>query len=500
MTAILPSLNIDSDADTSRHFMRQQVYWINDDSRMRFAEKAVRIGWTFGDGFKNVRKRLRFPNRDYLFATKDQASAIEYVGVCKKFCNIYKLTKSILTHGEDYLKVPVFRDGKDTGVTEEIKIGFIKFDNGSRILAFSSNPNAMRVFGGDVGLDEFAYHPQPDELWETAQGRITWGYDLGVWSSHNGTDTKFNTFAHEAAAGLRGWSHYRVTFSDALDMGLGDKINAMSGLGWTKEQFIADAKNRAGSDEVYEQAYNCNPTGSASAIVPWSTIELCSKDYTDYERRHMEKAAVLQEFGEFRESNAEERRRQIEGFLRMGFGKHMDRTARHALGFDVAASGQGDLASIYIDSKEGSALRLRSLFTCRTDDWDFLETTLFWFLQRTTDLQAIGDETGLGRQICWRAAKKFPAIFASVNFKTSKHDMGFALMGQLQVAEKQWPSREKDIAADFFALRKLYSGGSWKFGEGKNTLNPHSHCDIAWGGAMSTKAATNAAATFAHLI
>ena len=46
---------------------------------MCLAEKSVRIGWTFADALKNVRKRLLHKNRDYLFATKDEASAVEYM-------------------------------------------------------------------------------------------------------------------------------------------------------------------------------------------------------------------------------------------------------------------------------------------------------------------------------------------------------------------------------------------------------------------------------------
>jgi len=48
------------------------------------AEKSVRIGWTYADAFKNVRKRLHFPNRDYLFATKDYQSAYGSHGRCNE--------------------------------------------------------------------------------------------------------------------------------------------------------------------------------------------------------------------------------------------------------------------------------------------------------------------------------------------------------------------------------------------------------------------------------
>jgi phage FluMu gp28-like protein len=492
MTAILPSMKIDSDAQTSRYFMRHQLTWINDDSRMRLAEKSVRIGWTYADAFKNVRKRLHHKNRDYLFATKDAPSAFEYVDTCKKFCEIYKLTKSILDHGTDTIRVPVSDLKKDKGLTEEVKIGYIKFDNGSRIIAFSANPYAMQVYGGDVGLDEYARHPNAAALWETAQGRITWGYDIGVWSSHNGPDTQFNVFCQEAAAGKRGWSHYKVTMADAIDMGFLDKVFERTGRRWTKEEFLQDCLNRAGSQEIYDQSYDCQPRGSTSAIVPWTAIQLCSRDYSTYERAHIEEEQLKEKFGEFLEDNADQRRRQIHNWLSAHYTEHAARTARHTLGFDIAASGEGDLAAIYIDRAEGDAQRLSALLTFRTEDWDFIQTCLYWMMDHTSSVQGAGDETGLGRQICWNATKKFSGRFEAVNFATEKHDMGFALMNQLQLSQKQWPAEEKDIATDFFALRKLPHNGKVRFSEAGNQLNPHSHCDIAWAGALSTRASTQA--------
>src|SRR3954467_11788098 len=107
------------------------------------------------------------------------------------------------SHGEDYLKVKALDpEGQPTSITEEIKVGYIKFQNGSRIIAFSSNPYAMAVYGGDVGLDEFAKHPNPKLLWQTAQGRVTWGFDMSVWSAHDGEDTLFNQFAQQARAAV----------------------------------------------------------------------------------------------------------------------------------------------------------------------------------------------------------------------------------------------------------------------------------------------------------
>src|SRR5207237_10321139 len=125
-----------------------------------------------------------------------------------------------------------------------------------------------------------------------------------------------------------------------------------------------------------------------------------------------------------------------------------------------------------------------------TEDWHFLQTVLFRFLRELRYVQAAGDATGLGKQICWEARQHFGS-FTSGNFSSKKHDLGFGLMNQLSVAQKRFPKSEQDIAADYFALRKSYTGAKWVFSEGRNLYNPASHCDIAWAGALATAAHQN---------
>ena len=83
-------------------------------------------------------------------------------------------------------------------------------------------------------------------------------------------------------------------------------------------------------------------------------------------------------------------------------------------------------------------------------------------------MQAAGDESGLGRQICWEAAERHAGRFLKVNFSSRKHDLGFALMNQLSVVQKRFPRSEQDIAADYFALLKTHSGTRWALGQGRN--------------------------------
>src|SRR5258706_13110548 len=166
MPVILPSIKIDSTATLAKYFMPHQSIWIQADDYLpaegkqafALAEKSVRMGWTFADAFKTVRKRLHHRKRDYLFATKDYPSALEYINLAKAAAQFLDFTRAIVSHGEDYLKVnQLDPDGKPTSVTEEVRIGYIKFDNGSRIIAFSSNPHPMAVYDGAVGPAEVAH-------------------------------------------------------------------------------------------------------------------------------------------------------------------------------------------------------------------------------------------------------------------------------------------------------------------------------------------------------
>jgi phage FluMu gp28-like protein len=241
----------------------------------------------------------------------------------------------------------------------------------------------------------------------------------------------------------------------------------------------------------------CNPLGAASnQIVEWSAIERCRYDY-EIVRVHFEHSEIIDQFGEFSPGRASSREQDIQDFIHKRFlplfqqketanGYRSSRTFR--LGFDVAASGQGDLAAIYIDEHEGEELWLRGLFTCRTEDWHFLQTVLFQFMRELPSLRAAGDCSGLGKQICWEAERHFGSRFTPVNFASKKQDMGFALMNQLSVARKRFPKSHQDIAADYFALRKTFQGTRWVFTEGRNSSNPDSHCDIAWAGALATEA------------
>ncbi len=489
MTLVLPS-NIDSEEMESRYFIPYQIRWIRDDHQLRLGEKSFRIGFTFCDGFKNVRKRLRFAKRDYLFASKDYASALEYMQICQQFCEAYNVARNIISKGEMEEEIPQHdRDGKRTAFTETIKVAYIKFDNGSHIRAFSSSPNAMLVFGGDVGLDEFPRHSRDQELYDVAQARITWGYDLAMWGSHKGNTSLFWQKAQLARKGLGGWSHHLITIEDAVREGLVEKINQTRGTNFTREGFLADCRNRAGSEATYQEAYMCNPQGSVSPMNPWWQIDQCQADY-DIERVDLEAAQIEELFGRPSSDRAAMavRSERIGAFIAASFPKLLAARKRHQLGYDVAASGEGDLACLYIDSIDQQVPWLRGLLTWRTEDWSFHDAVTQYFMRRLTSVKGAGDETGLGRQTCWQLATDFPQQFTPVNFSSEKHDMFASTMTRIAGAEKRFPRNQDDVAQDFFAFQKILVNKKWTFVAGKNPLNPNSHGDIATAGTLADRA------------
>lgn len=487
MVAVLPS-KLDSAKEESRYFLPYQVSWIRDDSQLRLWEKSFRIGATWSDGFKNVRKRLRFAKRDYLFASKDYPSALEYMQICQQFCDVYNLTRSIVSHGETEDTI----NGTDAAgrkFTETIKIAYIKFDNGSHIRAFSSSPNAMLVYGGDVGLDEFPRHERAKDLYDVAQARITWGYDLAMWGSHKGNDTLFYEKAQLARKGAGGWSHHFTTIEDAVAQGLVEKINQTRGTTFTREGFIADCKNRAGDEAVYQEAYMCNPQNSASRIVQWSQLELCLADY-QIERVHLEAKQIQELFGPHNPAQSAKlaREERIGNYLAGAFSQLLAARRPHRLGYDVAASGAGDLAALYIDGQEAGQSWLRGLLTWRTEDWAFHDAVTHYFMRNLSAVAGAGDETGLGRKTCWELATDFPEQFLKINFATEKHTMFASTMARLQTAEKRFPRDQPDIAQDYFSFSKTHNGQKWIFTAGKNPLNAASHGDIATAGTLADRA------------
>src|SRR5581483_4739552 len=145
--------------DLSHMFMPYQVERIRDISRYVLDEKARRIGLTYCYAYKYARKRASLPGKTW-YTANDSSTVLEFI---------------------DYIAY------------------FVRFRNAGQVHGLSSNPTALHGKGGDVILDEFAYHKQAQTMWEAAQATAAWGDDIVVLSTHTGVDSQFNHLVTQAS-------------------------------------------------------------------------------------------------------------------------------------------------------------------------------------------------------------------------------------------------------------------------------------------------------------
>jgi phage FluMu gp28-like protein len=492
MASVKTGLNLDE--LKSDYWLPYQKEYIEDESPRILTEKSVRIGFTYTDAFKQTRKRLRLKKRDYLFTTKDQVTAYEYVRQCVEFLEMYGQASSIVSRGIEEIQVPGWdtENNQPTGFMETQKVGYVALDSKSRILAFSGNPNSLRAYGGDVGWDEADFQQRQPEMWATIQGRIRWGYDVSVWSSRSGAAATFAELCEMAKKEGSGWKYNFFDIHRAIADGLVEKINQVQGTNFTRKEFLEQCRKDALTVEVFEQEYECKPAGGKSPLVSWARLMRCIDNYAIL-RAHLPQSLVNETFGIPAAFDNSERKRKVESYIKQIFGPLMDgrkykMDTQWRIGFDVASSGAGDLTAISIFQRVGNgSLVMRALLTLQTEDWDVIEWCLWYFLGNLPGhILAAGDETGLGKQICARTSNRFYGKFQGVNFGREKANIGTHLMNCLTEGTMRLPKSQPDVIEDFKVMRKdRANAGKYVFSEGRNSANKNSHCDIAWASGLA---------------
>ncbi len=446
---------IDSPQSLGKYFLPYQVAAILDEHRLLAWEKSIRIGATYAMGFRAVRDRL-LKKGDYLISSVSLPAALEFVEQCRKWHDVFGI--AALSMGEI--------DWEDS---IEGKAYQIAYDKANRIIAFSSNPKAIRSFGGAVGIDELAFHKDPPAMRKAAGGRAMWGYPVAMWSSHNGADSEWNKFLTEerARGGARRWHIMRTTLPEAIEQGLVEKINATRGTAFTREEFVDETKAMVGGEEAYREECLCEPCREGGAAVKWNLIEAAKQDY------------------EIMRINMTEAGNSVSTTLiECGIGPQQ----RSALGYDVART--GDLAAVWINSQEpDQRWKLRALVTMRGMKFGTQRELVATVLRMFPAMVAAGDATGLGMQVCEELADEFgEARFAKVNFSAMKPELGTKLVRIYEDGRQILPngSRYDEIFQDIAGIRSQPTpSGRIQFYETPNPVNKHSHCDMAWSNALA---------------
>jgi phage FluMu gp28-like protein len=166
-----------------------QLRFINDPAKRRVWVKAAQIGgstalasWALGrclNREKHLVVILSASDRQAQeLAKKAQRFVTEIAGVEASYQDGFFAQTDILQHS-------------------------IGFPNGSRIIAIPGRPETARGYTGDIILDEFAHHQQPEEIFTAAYRQVTLGdFAMLIASTPNGQQGKFYKMAHDLGLDL----------------------------------------------------------------------------------------------------------------------------------------------------------------------------------------------------------------------------------------------------------------------------------------------------------
>ena len=147
------------------YLLGYQVEQAFNEGRLRYWEKSIRIGATYEKAYEAVRDRLIPGKGDYLHSSVTQQVAQGFLEDCEFFLGAYKAAGAVVSRREedwveelrDAEDKPIL-DGNGNGIHVRRKAFEWNFDTKQKLRVFSSRPEALRGFGGAVGIDEIAFH------------------------------------------------------------------------------------------------------------------------------------------------------------------------------------------------------------------------------------------------------------------------------------------------------------------------------------------------------
>lgn len=241
-----------------------------DDSDFRVEGKGRRQGGTESYAFEVAFTRaFGLRNCDVWFSSADESAAREFIERVKYWCRAFN---AMITQagGEELV------DGRRMQVFE------VAFASGARVTAMASSAKGFRSKGGDVCLDEFAYHEHADEMWSAAVPVISMGFRLTVRSTINSDTDMFWRLIEMGRRRKAGTprpgdfdvSLHETYLPDAVRQGLVERVNLMQGTSFTREQYIERIRSKMDQHQ-FEREYLGKPATAADSLLPYQLTRPC---------------------------------------------------------------------------------------------------------------------------------------------------------------------------------------------------------------------------------
>ncbi|MCE5186071.1 MAG: hypothetical protein LLF76_08105 [Planctomycetaceae bacterium] len=415
MTKTAPKLD-------SNYFLPYQAGWIKDPAHAKLWDKSRRIGATYAESYKAVRKRNLEKGRiDYWFSSADESAAFEFAEYCQRWCDIIDQVFEFITEPYDHeIDTP---EGKKTVQRNRYVIWF---PNRSRITCMSSNPKRFRSKGGDVTLDEFDWHDDADEMYSAAEPCLMWGGDLSILTTRSFEGSNFDRKAIDAKKVLSGeldpnkdfvlpWSYHYTPITVAVEQGLAEKIKKLDHIDpVVRERFLHECRARAGDQDKFNREYMCTPSSEAATLIPYDLYYAC----------------------------------QDPNCLKtVGSGpKYM--------GFDIAREQHKTV--IWIDELVGDVLVTRVIVTLRKTPYGVQKQTIADLIRKHDVVRACGDATGIGDMLVEELQREFGEYRVNkVKFTLETKDHLASLQfGRMQDRRCRVPD-DQDVRESFHSIRKV---------------------------------------------
>ncbi|QPL39377.1 hypothetical protein IT881_15160 [Erythrobacter sp. A30-3] len=272
----LPPADFDPLADGI--LMKHQVEWLADRSTLKIAEKGRRTGVTFAEALDSTliaaaAKSAGGETTFYIGDTKDKG--LEFVSVCAQFART--VAKEMLGIHEF-----LFEDRQDDGTSKFINAYRIRFASGHQIVALSSNPANIRGLQGRVVIDEAAFHRNVAAVIDACNALLIWGGTIRIISTHNGVLNPFNELIKEAREKKNDYSVHTITFDDAVENGLYERVCLTKG--WTptpegKAEWYRKVRRSFGTrTEAMREELDAIPREGEGQLLPLAWIESVAND------------------------------------------------------------------------------------------------------------------------------------------------------------------------------------------------------------------------------
>lgn len=419
-----------------------QARWVQDNSRIKAAEKSRQIGWTWATAYGLIRRKARKEARlDAWISSRDDIQARLFLEDCKAFAALVD---------------PAARDlGEQIVGTDGHSAYVLAMANGLRLHSMSSNPDAQAGKRGDRVLDEFALHPDPRKLYSIAYPGITWGGNLEIFSTHRGSANFFNQLIREIREGgnPKGISLHSVTLETALAQGFLYKLQGKlpeddERQGMDEADYFNFIKAGCADEESFLQEYMCVPADDAGAFLEYDLIASCQYRTGDDWRK-------AEDGGEW------------------------------FVGVDVGRD--HDLTVIWVVQKIGGTYFTRQIVEMQAEEFAAQEAALYSILERPEIRRCCIDATGIGRQFAERARMRFGSYkVEEIKFTGPvKEELAYPVRAAFEDKSVRIPER-KEIVSDLRAVRKeTTTAGNIRFtaDRGKN-----GHADRFWALALALHA------------